>query len=413
MINPTPPGQTRHLEQLGSLMTFRYVVLSSRRMSQPAISLRRIGSSTTRLQNRIGWNCLVRSKSHAALLALAPSPGFTPSAKAVPATHTRYHKEGKNMITRMTPSISWHILPVVAVAVAGMVVSAHADPQLNGPCSVEVSVKNNTVSQGEPIIVQYKITNTSTTEIYPDHMDGRHQWFNEIPDRWYHFEVKNCSTNVVTPLPDLASAYKGVPSEIPHLPGIPKNSSYDGDIVASQPDNPLQPGNYILSAQAELPCTSGPDRLLNSWPVGGKVLFPITITLPDSTRLLSKARIWRTYVMANTDPVKQVSALRSLFALPEQSALPEWQDLVSDETLPDNVRTIMAEEIARVNSPAAADLLAQLCWEATEQKHKGPPVLLYLSAMWQQGDINMKRHIEGLAASHGERMPFVPLMRLD
>ena len=110
---------------------------------------------------------------------------------------------------------------------------------------------------------------------------------------------------------------------------------------------------------------------------------------------------------------QRVLTLKSLFALPEQAALPEWQALVSDASLTSSDRQRAAEEIAQTKSLAAVDLLAQLCWGPQEQTRSGVPMMLYLSSMWLFGDTAMKKHIEDLAAQHGERMPFKPLVRLD
>lgn len=48
----------------------------------------------------------------------------------------------------------------------------------------------------------------------------------------------------------------------------------------------------------------------------------------------------------------------------------------------------------------------------TKQERAGVPII-YLSNMWIFGDAAMKKHIEELAAQHGEQMPFKPLVRLD
>ena len=314
------------------------------------------------------------------------------------------------MTTRLTPKPLWHILLAAVIALVSVCVSAHAEPSAAASGAIELSLSNSTFSLGEPIVVHYKIINSGTTGIYPGVTDGREQWLERGQGKWFELELKDGSGNIAPATHFLSATYKGAYSG---RPLIRAKASYVGSIIVNQWVTPPRPGNYTLSVQATVFYTSGSDPSISPFPMTKAVSFPITITPPDAARLRSQTSAWRSEIASSTDPAKQKAALELLFALPEQDALPEWQDLVADETLNDNARVMAAEEISHIDSLAAADLLAQLCWNPAGQGHKGTPMMVYLSGMWQQGDAVMRKHIENLAASHGERMPFVPLMRLD
>lgn len=213
------------------------------------------------------------------------------------------------------------MLSAILALLAGIGTTAHTQPPATASDMLRLSVASSTVSQGEPIVVHFKIINTSAAEVYPDTSSGRYQWTDRRPNEWYHFELKNCSTGAVTPLPDLKTTNIGA---VPPLPNVAANSSSEGEIVANLPGSSLAPGKYVFSVQTNLLYTSGPDHILSSQPIAVATLFPITITQMDITRLSSEAQAWRAQVSASTDPVKQAAALRLLFALPEQSAMPQW-----------------------------------------------------------------------------------------
>ena len=299
----------------------------------------------------------------------------------------------------------WCIL-ALAVSVAVFGKSACAEPRV--PVALEMSLANNAVAQGEPIVVDYKIINNQGQDLYPDIKDGRNQPLDGDGSKWFSLQLKDEKGTLASSVSFLPAALQAAYSTSPR---IPAGGSYSGSLIVSQWVAADHPGRYTLSVHIALPCTLGQDASLSWFPLKKDFAFSVIVTPADINRLRFRASALRAGWLAASDPRQRSLALKSLFALPEQTALPEWQALVVNDALNSAERDKVAKEISQTNSLEAVDLLAQLCWGT--QKQEGTPIILYLSSMWQHGNVAMKKHIEELAAAHGERMPFVPLLRLD
>lgn len=272
----------------------------------------------------------------------------------------------------------------------------------DGQTSLQISLDTNTFSQGEAIIAHYKIVNSGANRVYSTMLQKNRE-------KWFDVEVTDEAGKIVPLAQPLPPAYKGAFLD---RAVISANSSCEDSLVLNQWITPLKPGKYSLQMHAAVFYTEKRDGSEQTL-ITKQVSFPINITALDTNRLRSEAAAARQTIETTTDAAKQEAALKVLFALPESDALPQWQNLVSNPNLSDNARERTAEEISHMTSLTAADLLAQLCWGDGGQKHSGVPIMIYLSGMWQEGDQAMKKHIENLAAEHGERTPFVPLVRLD
>lgn len=303
-------------------------------------------------------------------------------------------------IERMTKILGF--IPSAAAAAILMGGTASAGTPASGQASLQISLDASTFLQGEPIIVHYKIVNSGVNRVYSTVLQRNR-------DKWFNVEVTDEDGNIAPAAQPLPPVYKGASAD---KAIISANSFYDDSVVLNQWVAPLKPGKYNVLIQAKVFYTEkrdGSDQML----ITKQVSFPINITVSDMNRLRSEAVTACQTIETSTDPAKQELALKTLFALPEQDALPQWQELAASQNLTDKTREMVAEEVSHLNSLTAADLLAQLCWGDGGQKHTGVPMMIYLSGMWQEGDQAMKKHIEDLAANHGERVPFVPMVRLD
>lgn len=296
-------------------------------------------------------------------------------------------------------------------AIFGLIVSAaQASPEAAMPVTLQMSLDTNTVSQGEPIVLRYTITNGSGQDMCPDIRDGRNRGLEENYPSWIAFTLKDATGKAAPDVSFLAPVTGSIAGNGPRISG---QGSYSGSLVVNQWLAADHPGSYILSVHVRLPCTFGAGGSLSWAALTKDFSLPISITPADSNRLHLKSKGLHTQWLAASDASQRTLALESLLALPEQSALPEWQALVANDALTHQDRQAVAEKLAQTNSLSAVDLLAQLCWSAPEQDQSGTPLMLYLSSMWMQGDAAIKKHIEKLAAEHGEQMPFKPLLRLD
>ncbi|MBV9851714.1 MAG: hypothetical protein JO250_18755 [Armatimonadetes bacterium] len=135
--------------------------------------------------------------------------------------------------------------------------------------------------------------------------------------------------------------------------------------------------------------------------------FALAVTEPDPARLQEIAVALRRTVINGGNHFQRVAAVRALLSRPETYALDSWKapadvpHLAAPETL--------MNELARVMSPAAADILAQL-WNPTP----GPLLIttlpsVLLDNMYRAGDARLKQHIEGIFARHGKAISEHPL----
>lgn len=310
---------------------------------------------------------------------------------------------------RLMTGSFWRFLVCAAtVAMIGSV--AQAVPETPLPAGLEMSLDTHTFLRGEPIVLHYKITNGGDREMYPDLRDGRNQCLEEHYKGWFSLALKDTAGKTAPAVSFLPPASGGAYSRGSR---VEAGASYADSLVVNQWVVADHAGSYTLSVHVRLPCTLGSGASQFWFPLTKDFSFPVIITPADSNRLRLKAGTLRAGWMAGSDRSQRALTLRSLFALPEQEGLPEWQALVADDSLTGNDRQRAAEEIAQTKSLAAVDLLAQLCWGPQEQERTGVPMMIYLSNMWIFGDAAMKKHIEELAAQHGEQMPFKPLVRLD
>ncbi len=310
----------------------------------------------------------------------------------------------------ITGSFWRFLICATAVAITGSV--AQASPTTKLPAGLEMSLDGSTFSQGEPILIHYKITNGGDQDMYPDTRDGRNQCLEENYKGWFSLMLKDAAGKTapaVSFFPPLSEGATGTG------PRIPAGTSYASTLILNQWVTADHPGIYLLSVHVRLPCTLGSGTSISWFPLTKDFSFPLIITPTASNRLRFKASALRTAWIADADPSQGALKLKSLFALPEQTALPEWQALVADESLTGSTREMVAKEASQINSLGAVDLMAQLCWgpHPPDQKQTSVTEMLCLSGMWIHGNAAMKKHIEKLAAEHGEQMPFKPLVRLD
>ena len=275
-----------------------------------------------------------------------------------------------------------------------------------------MSLDTYTFLPGEPIVLHYKITDFSDQDLMPDIRDGKNQCLEEGGKSWVSLTLTDTVGKTAPSVSLLPPAFGMAHSTGPR---IPVGTSYVGALVVNQWVIADHSGSYVLLVHVRLPCTFGQGETQSWFLLTKDFSFPLVITPADTNRLRMKASALRMGGMADTDFKGQALKFESLFVLPEQTALPEWQALVADESLTGTSRARAAEEIAKINSLAAVDLMAQLCWgpRPLEEKPTDATEMLCLSNMWIFGSAAMKAHIEELAAAHGEKMPFRPLVRLD
>ena len=281
-------------------------------------------------------------------------------------------------------------------------------PQPNDALSLNLSLVNDTVMLGEPIILRYDIMSKGEEHMWV--YLGREQ------SAWACMSLIDEAGQLAPQRPDPRKPQGGIQptTEARIAPG----KTYQASLVVTQWLTVPHVGRYELHIEARLPCMPrtplnvpgerAEGYPLHSWHQRTKMVFVqeqsfmLIVTEPEENRLRQIAEGLRQDAMTRPDHEERTAALRALVAMPEQYALASWEALANERGFRD--KEDLMRELAHVMSPTAADLLAQM-WNPSY----GPPLLtsrssVLLDNMYRAGDEALKRHIEGVLARYGKEV---------
>ncbi len=270
-----------------------------------------------------------------------------------------------------------------------------------GGLGLKLTLASDTVMLGEPILLAYEIVNLSDgermVELGRDH------------NKWITLDLVDEAGQSTPVRLDPRAPQGGMYSSGARIaPG----EHYHGLLVVTREITVPHMGHYDLHVEARLPSLpfpSPPDVPLNK--ITRTILvqaqsFPLNVTHPDQGRLQEVAETFRQVAVMGTNHYPQETAIRALVSMPEQYALASWQALVSGPPL--RFGETLMNELARVMTPGAADVLAQF-WKPIPVPVlvQTLPVVL-LDNMYRAGDEALKRHIEEIFARNGKSVsPYV------
>ncbi len=284
---------------------------------------------------------------------------------------------------------------------------------------VEVSLAEDVLSLGEPMVLRYTFIGT--------YAEGVHLYMGRNKQGWLTPALADAEGNLAPPIPD---------------PRMRQGGIYSTGIGASAREHPVEyavvnrllrpthPGDYWLSARVRIPYAPRSQTGVSpsQWgEVYGTVLtredtFSLTLTALDPARLRVVAERLAEQAAQDDNAALRTLALQSLFAMPEEYVLPVWRAVTTSE----NPRLIdrwgvISDELARVQSAHTADLLAQMVWNPPpavkaplNAKIPGYPVFtvmalsnigLKFNNMYFTADPALKQHIEELSRAHGRGVP--------
>lgn len=304
-----------------------------------------------------------------------------------------------------TPFTGVQSLLVVITVLAATVTPTSADADTITPVDVKLSLDTpSTIVQGEPILLRYIITNRS-----PNQKLGTHMGIYDT--EWYTLTLTDSVGNSAPPIADLRPAqprgaftWKG---------GLLGPSDHDDDyIVVTRSFTVTHPGKYILTAHVHLPYGTAPasaEGLAEPYiQAAGTVfthdyVFPLTVLPPDNATLQkTAASLEKAVVDKNAPPEanrrRQVQE-EALFAMPEAAAAESWKALAGIDA------TGTAKQLKRVNTPGAADILADLYANPTLSVEQHAAVGQSLNEMYNGGDDRLKTHLQGIGKSFGLTLP--------
>lgn len=267
------------------------------------------------------------------------------------------------------------------------------------PMLLELSVANGPVSEGEPVVLNYKIVNASGKKGFVDLGKGGRKWLT-----FRLVDATGRSVSALTEQRRLNPRYEG---PVPDGTYVSAGTGIQGSIVISRLLPPLGTGSYTLSVQARLPYAieTGIGIPL---PLAAKAeesvltrneTFPLTVVKADARRLQSVAHSLKETIVDGNEMERDV-ALQALFSMPARYALASQRALVSDRRLDDRAMQSIFNRLAGFDSEAVADFLADAAWTLKKRAARSA-----LSTMHALGDASLKRYIDKIFSDHGEERP--------
>lgn len=295
------------------------------------------------------------------------------------------------------------------------------------PVRIEVSLAENILSLGEPIVLRYEFVGTQA-EVVELYM-GRDK------KEWLSLTLVDAEGNTAPAIPDPRMKQGGIYST-----GIGASATSHAVeyVVATRLMRPTHPGDYRLTALARLPYAMK-FQSESTWPhlweqTYGTVLiwedsFTLTLTALDPDRLRTVAEQLAATAVQDDDRVRGTVALQALFSMPGKYVLPIWQKV----TRSDNPNLldrwgVISDELARVQSFEAATILSEMVWSPPRAVQERLKVVLEPSGLnvmamnnvamkftniYFTADPTLKQQIADLYVAHGREVPRTPISIID
>lgn len=295
-------------------------------------------------------------------------------------------------------------LPVLLVVLcAETFLPAHA--QIVPPLGLEMSLQKNAITLGEPIVVDYKITNLMPWEATVFLSQRGMSWltWNVVDEEGHHAPA----------IPDPGPRYFKRSLNGNSFMLSPKSQRQD-QVVVSQQFSVSHPGNYRLNVHVCLPYVTGPEKQNGSTPDTADTTlvtdfsYPLTIRKPDADRLRATAQALEQSAVESVSNEKKVAAVKALFSMPTQAALPAWKALFNDPKTDYWGLDTAYNELFRLGSVQTSDFIADMIWNSEVPEERRVGLRSILRDIHHRGNTDLKRYIEQLFVRYEHRVPDRP-----
>ena len=207
----------------------------------------------------------------------------------------------------------------------------------------------------------------------------------------------------VNPIPPYRSPNTLFIFDGPNLEGMNAGTSRSWETVANAYVTFPHPGRYVLRVHVQNPVVFGDDDQAPRHLLSGDHVFPLTVVQANPTALRATAERLRQSVLSTTDLNARATLIKALFSMPEASASTSWQTLVEEPRLDGYALSQIGTALARIHTARAADILMEMVWEPVQTPLACAEAMSgqHLDAMYDTGDAELKKHIEGLRTKHG------------
>jgi hypothetical protein len=281
----------------------------------------------------------------------------------------------------------------------------HLTLRQDDPIRVAIQPSSQSVMQGEPLTLTYKIVNATDGIVMANLGLRGGDWLNVSLVRADGSEIKA-----------LFLKPYGRPRQGSNGVRIEPQQYHTGDRVVPRWASPLSPGEYQLRVRVQLPYDASTGTLdadaigegRNSLRVEG-LRFPLTVTPEDPDKLRLMAEGLRQEIVFNRGAY--TTMIEQLFALPSQYARLAWTSLAQTPNMNTIVRGAIFEQLVLMNDAEAADLLAKAAWDgdtkvATEgEKNWRISCVEGLQRIFNKADAPLKSHITALYVRYTGKEP--------
>ena len=247
------------------------------------------------------------------------------------------------------------IFPVVAatsVLLCNLALSpSRADAPLPG--QMQVSFTSKSVTLGEPIVLNYKITNVEN--------HGVMVYMGREERNWTKMTLVDASGQPVLPVSVPPPVRNGIYTD---GIGIGANGAGEGSLVVSQQFQPTHSGQYRLKLSTHLVYSWDDESRVptaNDQTVEDKTFtIPLIILPRDPKKLLAVAQGLQQEAIQGKNVGNRQLALQMLFTMRDPVCLPVWRALATDPSLDASRAVEVAKYLGDAETTNAADILAAM-----------------------------------------------------
>ena len=232
----------------------------------------------------------------------------------------------------------------ICIVMVGFRKPAGAD---DAPLSAELSLASNKITLGEPVVLRYKLTNTSNVPV--------HVVLGKELTHWLAVSVIYSASRPAAAVPGnrLPPVLGGISTGT--YRNLAVGASEEGDLIVTGLIAVPAPGRYSVVVRAKVPYRAGEAGVWSSdWSA------PLAVGLKNLIKLRRVAEALRKQAKQEKEGRQIYTAVESLFSMPAQAALPVWRALVNEPALSAPARSMAMAQLMRIGSTTAADVLAEV-----------------------------------------------------
>lgn len=234
------------------------------------------------------------------------------------------------------------------------------------PLRLDVWVPQETLVQGEPLVLHYRLTNLANEDLFVELWEDAERF----PIWLVGTTLQVSGRPPVTFAPGISRVDYGGGIYCPGV-RIQVGQQFEGREVLSRWLPVLDPNNVDLHLVMQVPVLGSTGEPAASGPFQARQTISLVVAGWNPERL--RARACSQLATLRMGPeVAEDADLDLLLALPVNEAGETWRSLAGDPTLDSSLRDAFVKSLGRHDSVLAADILAGLAWDPVPEPGTPP-----------------------------------------